>query len=152
MTKVEGKDTCLSSEVYFLEGEKTRLWNTMRATQKVCDLAPVMYQGLEGMMWKGWTWRFEVILMLLLFACSVMSMSDVLWPNGLRPTRPLCPWDFPGENAGVGCHFLLKGISLVQKLNPSLLHWQADSFPVSHQGNPYMYTHTHTHTHTHTPH
>ena len=22
----------------------------------------------------------------------------------------LCPWDFPGKNTGVGCHFLLQGI------------------------------------------
>ena len=24
--------------------------------------------------------------------------------------RPLCLWDFPGQNIGVGCHFLLQGI------------------------------------------
>ena len=23
--------------------------------------------------------------------------------------RPLCPWNFPGKNPGVGCHFLLQG-------------------------------------------
>ena len=23
--------------------------------------------------------------------------------------RLLCPWDFPGKNTGVGCHFLLQG-------------------------------------------
>ena len=28
----------------------------------------------------------------------------------------------PGKNTGVGCHSLLKGISLTQGLNPSLLH------------------------------
>ena len=22
----------------------------------------------------------------------------------------LCPWDFPGKNSGVGCHFLLQRI------------------------------------------
>ena len=25
-----------------------------------------------------------------------------------QPTRLLCPWDSPGKNAGVGCHFLLQ--------------------------------------------
>ena len=25
-----------------------------------------------------------------------------------HPTRFLCPWDTPGENTGVGCHFLLQ--------------------------------------------
>jgi len=31
----------------------------------------------------------------------------------------------------------------------ALLHWQADSLPLSHLGSPHTYTHTHTHTHTH---
>ena len=26
------------------------------------------------------------------------------------PTRLLCPWDSPGKNTGVGCHFFLQGI------------------------------------------
>ena len=49
----------------------------------------------------------------------------------------LCPWDFPGKNTGVGSHFLLQGIFPTQGLNPCLLHWQADSLPLSHQGSPY---------------
>ena len=32
-------------------------------------------------------------------------MSDSLRPHGLLPTRLLCPWNFPGKNTGVGCHF-----------------------------------------------
>ena len=47
----------------------------------------------------------------------------------------LCPWDFPGKNMGVGCHFLLQGIFLTQGLNLHLLHWQADSLPLSHWGS-----------------
>ena len=27
-----------------------------------------------------------------------------------KPIRLLFPWDFPGKNTGVGCHFLLQGI------------------------------------------
>ena len=50
--------------------------------------------------------------------------------------RLLCSWDFPGKNTGVGCHFLLQGIFLTQGLNLSLLRWQADSLPLSHQGSP----------------
>ena len=34
-------------------------------------------------------------------------VSDSLRPHGLQPTRLLHPWDFPGKNTGVGCHFLL---------------------------------------------
>ena len=30
--------------------------------------------------------------------------------HGLKPSRFLCPWDFPGKNTGVGCHLFLQGI------------------------------------------
>ena len=36
-------------------------------------------------------------------------ISDSLRSHGLQPTRLLCPWDSPGKNTGVGCHFLLQG-------------------------------------------
>ena len=35
-------------------------------------------------------------------------MSDSVWPHRWQPTRLLCPWDSPGKNTGVGCHFLLQ--------------------------------------------
>ena len=35
-------------------------------------------------------------------------MSDSLRPHGLQPTRLLHPWNSPGKNTGVGCHFLLQ--------------------------------------------
>ena len=31
-----------------------------------------------------------------------------LGPHGPQPARLLCPWNFPGKNTGVGCHFLLQ--------------------------------------------
>ena len=34
-------------------------------------------------------------------------MSDSVQPYRRQPTRLLCPWDSPGKNTGVGCHFLL---------------------------------------------
>ena len=36
---------------------------------------------------------------------------QLLVPHGPQhPARLLCPWNFPGKNIGVGCHFLLQGI------------------------------------------
>ena len=35
-------------------------------------------------------------------------MSDSMQPHRWPPTRLLCPWDSPGKNTGVGCHFLLQ--------------------------------------------
>ena len=45
------------------------------------------------------------------------------------------PWNFPGKNTGGFCHFLLQGIFLTQGSNLHLLHWQADSLPLSHLGS-----------------
>ena len=35
-------------------------------------------------------------------------MSNSVRPHIRQPTRLLCPWDSPGKNTGVGCHFLLQ--------------------------------------------
>ena len=73
-------------------------------------------------------------------ACSVSSvMSDSLWSYGLYLTRLLSPWDAPGKNTTVGCHALLQGIFLTQRLNPCLLHllncrWIL--LPLSHWESP----------------
>ena len=61
-------------------------------------------------------------------SCSVTS--DSLQLHELKPVRLLCPWVFPGKNAGVGCHFQLQGIFPTQELNPGLPHClQAYSLP-----------------------
>ena len=49
--------------------------------------------------------------------------------------RLLSPWNLPGRNTGVGCHFLLQGIVPTQGLNRHLfclLRWKADSLPLRH--------------------
>ena len=35
-------------------------------------------------------------------------MSDSMRPHRRQPTRCPRPWDSPGKNTGVGCHFLLQ--------------------------------------------
>ena len=41
--------------------------------------------------------------------CWVASaMSDSMRPHRRQPTRLPRPWDSPGKNTGVGCHFLLQ--------------------------------------------
>ena len=39
-------------------------------------------------------------------------MSDSVQPHGLQPTRLLHPWDSPGKNTGVVCHFFLQNRAL----------------------------------------
>ena len=41
--------------------------------------------------------------------CQVTSvMSDSVRPHRQQPTSLPHPWDSPGKNTGVGCHFLLQ--------------------------------------------
>ena len=61
-------------------------------------------------------------------------MSDSVQPYGLLPASFLCPWDSSGKDTGVDSHCLLQGLFLTQGSNPGLLHWQAESFPVRHEG------------------
>ena len=71
-------------------------------------------------------------------ACSVAkSCSTICDPTACSPARLLCPWDFPGEDNGVGCQFLLQGIFLTQGLNLCLLHWRVDSLQLSHPESPH---------------
>ena len=44
--------------------------------------------------------------LLLLLSRSVVS--DSVRPHRRQPTRLPCPWDSPGKNTGVSCHFLLQ--------------------------------------------
>ena len=39
-------------------------------------------------------------------------MSDSVQPHRQQPTRLPRPWDSPGKNTGVGCHFLLQGMKV----------------------------------------
>ena len=74
--------------------------------------------------------------------CARLVVYDSLWPRGLQPARLLCPWDFPGKNTGVDCHFLLQEIFLIQGSNLwllCLLLWQVDSQPLAPPGkDPYL--------------
>ena len=93
-----------------------------------------------------WHYQFIILFSLirLVFLCwfCVLSrsvMSDSLWSQGLQPARLICPWNFPGKNTRVGCHFQLPWIFLTQGLNPCLLcpmPWQVDSLPPAPPGKP----------------
>ena len=50
--------------------------------------------------------KFYILLLLLLLSHFIMSNS--VRPHRRQPTRLPRPWDFPGKNTGVGCHFLLQ--------------------------------------------
>ena len=47
-------------------------------------------------------------------AAAAKSLQSCLTvqPHRWQPTRLPCPWDSPGKNTGVGCHFLLQCIKV----------------------------------------
>ena len=67
---------------------------------------------------------------ILLCVCSLQSCLT-LWP--------LCPWDSPGKNTGVGCRALLQMISLSQRIKPTSPvspTFQVGSLLLSHRESP----------------
>ena len=60
--------------------------------------------------------------------------------RGLWPTRLLSLWNFPGQNTGPGCRFLLQGIFPTQGLHPHLLYHLP--WPLVPLGKPIYYIFT----------
>ena len=72
------------------EGIFFTIWATREAqATEISGLFPSSRHESEK-----WKWSRSVV-------------SDSVQPHGLWPTRLLHPWDSPGKNTGVGCHFLL---------------------------------------------
>ena len=64
-------------------------------------------------------------LLLLLLLNHFSCVRPSVWPHRRQPTRLRRPWDSPGKNTGVGCHFLLqrmkvKSESEVAQSSPTL--------------------------------
>ncbi|XP_069451036.1 alpha-N-acetylgalactosaminide alpha-2,6-sialyltransferase 3 isoform X2 [Ovis canadensis] len=62
-----------------------------------------------------------------------MSYCDGVFKKETGKDRIRWPWDFPGKNTGVGCHFLLQGIFPTWRLNLSLLHCTQILYGLNHQ-------------------
>ena len=76
-------------------------------------------------------YMFHLVVMV-----QLLSRVQLLRPHGTQPARLLCPWDFPGKNTGVDCHFLLQGIFSTKESNPGLLHFRHILYRLSYEGSP----------------
>ena len=66
-------------------------------------------------------------------------MSDSVRPHRRQPTRLPCPWDSPGENTGVGCHFLLQCMKVKSESELlSRVRLLATSWTAAYQAPPSM--------------
>ena len=88
-------------------------------------------RGKHSCLWSS-VLRWDKIYFAYVCACVCAQSCPTLWPHGLQPARLLCPWDSPGKNTGVGCHFLFQGNLPDPGIKPAL---QADSFQLCHLGS-----------------
>ena len=66
-------------------------------------------------------------------------MSNSVWPHRRQPTRLPRPWDSPGKNTGVGCHFLLQCMKVKMKVKLlSRVRLFATPWTTSYQAPPSM--------------
>ena len=71
-----------------------------------------------------------------MISCFIhVQLLVTLW---LYPARVLCPWDSPGKNTGVCCHFLLQGIFPTQESNLGLLPCRQTLYQLSYEGSPHI--------------
>ena len=50
-------------------------------------------------------------------AAKLLQSCLTLWPRRRQPTRLHHPWDSPGKNTGVSCHFLLHTLMHLQNIS-----------------------------------
>jgi len=94
---------------------------------------------------------FLLSYLFFVFSCSCFRyMNSYKWIHFYRDhggglvaksARLLCPWDSPGKNTWVACHFLLQGIFPTQELNLGLLHCRQIVYCLSYQGSPEIMYH-----------
>ena len=77
--------------------------------------------------------KSESLCLLCYAVLSHSGMSDSLQPHGLYS-----PWNFPGQNTGVGSLSLLQGIFSTQGSNPGLLHCGQILYQLSLKGSPIL--------------
>ena len=76
---------------------------------------------------------------IILTAAAAKSLQSCLTvrPHRWQPTRLHCPWDSPGKNTGVGCHFLLQCMKVKVK-SLSRVQLSATPWTAAYQVPPSM--------------
>ena len=109
----------------------------MRFWKWVCEIRNLKFSGDVG---KGWISWMTIGLNLCVYVCVCMCVHTLrgvplfVTPWCVAQKAPLSMGFSKQEYWS--CHILLPGISLTQRSNACLLHWQADSLPLSHRGSP----------------
>ena len=73
-----------------------------------------------------------------MFFSSVFKYRVKVAQSCLTLCDPMgCPWNFPGQNTGVGSLSLLQEIFPTQGSNPGLPHCRQILHQLSHKGSPF---------------
>ena len=117
-------------------------------SQKCCCVLPraCNQEARAGGLYHSWDVSIPYCLIKLMsvrFLCWIVKKLLLSCPSlFLTPWTVAChvplSMDFPGKNTRVAHRFLRPGIFLTQGANQHLLHWQADSLPLSHWGSPQL--------------
>ena len=109
------------------------------------SLLLVMMQRLEITGQKKIQVDFEPFSLLCMHACMLSRfsccqvpsvVSDSVWPHRRQPTSLPRPWDSPGKNMGVGCHFLPSALWEVKVKSPSHVRLLATPWTATYQVPP----------------
>ena len=65
-------------------------------------------------------------------------MSDSVRPHRRQPARLRHPWDSPGKNTGVGCHFLLQCMKVKSESEVTRVRLLATPWTAAYQAPPSM--------------
>ena len=105
---------CLSMDIYIFE-------NKIRIVPYIPLCALLIFTHIP---------LYPHLVFLNIMVHSGILMKRMPFMEPIQPARLLCPWDSPGKNTGVGCHFFLQGVFLTQGWNLRLLlgshilyHW-----------------------------
>ena len=101
-------------------------WISRRSNQSILKEISPEY-SLEGLMLKLKLQYFDHLMQRTAAAAKSLQSCPTLcnpidWT--MKPTRLRRPWNSPGKNTGVGCHFLLQYMKVKSESEVKLTHWK----------------------------
>ena len=97
-----------------------------------------MFQDLDVPAILEWQKTFAAVYDVCCCCCFASVVSDSVRPHRRQPTRLPGPWDSPGKNTGMGCHFLLQCMKVKSQSEVAQSRLLATPWTAAHQAPPSM--------------